>query len=68
MSLGTQFTVAMVLFAGGGWWLDRRRGGGVAFTLAGVFVALAYGGYEVWKIVRLLQGEASRKRTGDGDS
>lgn len=57
MTFGTQFAVAMLVFAGGGWWLDRKRGGGVALTLCGVFLALVYGGYEVWKIVRALQRE-----------
>mgnify|MGYP003587391124 CR=1 FL=1 len=61
VNLGMQLAAGMALFAGLGYWLDRRRGGGVAFTLGGVLLALLYGGYEVWKVVRLLQQESTDK-------
>lgn len=60
MSLGYQLLAAMLIFAGGGYWLDQRRGGGVAFTLTGVTLALLYGGYEVWKLVKLLEREQEK--------
>ncbi len=56
-----QLAVGMAVFAGGGYWLDRRRGGGVAFTLAGIGLGLFYGGYEVWKVVRELNAKANGK-------
>ena len=50
-------TAAMVMFAGVGHYLDKRSATATPwFTLAGMFLALVYSGYEVWKIVR--QGEA----------
>ena len=58
LGLGTQLAAGMIVFAGLGYVLDRRYGDGVAFTLGGVALALLYGGYEVWKVVRLLQREA----------
>ena len=61
VNLGTQLAAGMAVFAGLGYWLDRRRGGGVAFTLAGVGLALLYGGYEVWKVVRMLQKETPER-------
>ena len=57
ISLGTQMTAGVAVFAGLGYWLDQRRGGGSAFTLAGIFAGLAYGAYEVWKLVRRLNEE-----------
>ncbi len=52
--LGLQLAVGMAVFAGGGYWLDRRHGGGVGFTLGGVFLGLVCGGYECWKVFRQL--------------
>ncbi len=59
IGLGSQLAVGMAVFAGLGYWLDHRQGGdGTAFTLSGIFLGLLYGGYEVWKVVRLLQAES----------
>ena len=57
IGLGYQLLAAMILFAGGGYWLDQRRGDGVAFTLGGVALAFLDGGYEVWKLVKMLERE-----------
>ncbi|HMP75822.1 MAG TPA: AtpZ/AtpI family protein [Kiritimatiellia bacterium] len=54
--LGMQLAVGMLVFTGGGYWLDQRRGGGVAFTLVGAGLGLFYVGYEIWKVVRSLNG------------
>lgn len=59
--LGLQLAVGMVVFAGAGYWLDRRRGGGIAFTLAGVGLGLFYIGYECWKLIRALNAEAAQQ-------
>ena len=56
MTLGVQMAVGMAVFAGGGYWIDQKRGGGVIFTLLGVFLGLFYMGYEVWKLVRDING------------
>ncbi len=58
LGLGTQLLAGFVVFTWLGWWLDRRRGGGSAFTLAGILMAFLYGGYEVWKLVRALNRES----------
>ncbi len=55
LSLGIQLAVGMVVFAGLGYWIDKKRGGGNAFTLIGIFLGMFYGGYEVWKLIRVLQ-------------
>lgn len=54
LTLGTQLAAGMAVFAGLGIYIDKRRGGGQAGTLAGIFLGLFYGGYEVWKLVRSL--------------
>lgn len=59
VGLGLQLAVGMVVFAGGGYWLDRKRGGGVAFTLVGVALGLVYCGYECWKVVRQINPRPS---------
>jgi hypothetical protein len=55
MSLGTQLAVGMLFFTWLGSYVDRKRGHGHGFTLAGIFVGLFYCGYEVWKLIRQLQ-------------
>jgi F0F1-type ATP synthase assembly protein I len=55
LSLGTNLAVGMAVFTALGWWIDKKRGGGSAFTLAGIFLGLIYGGYEVWKTVKALE-------------
>jgi len=64
LSFGTTFAAGMAVFTALGWWIDRKRGGGQAFTLAGIFAGLFYGGYELWKLVRAIQDEDARKTGG----
>ena len=65
LGLGTQLLAGMVVCAGLGYFVDRRRGGGAAFTLLGMFMGLLYGGYEVWKLVRQItdQDRIEKKKT-----
>jgi F0F1-type ATP synthase assembly protein I len=63
LALGTQLVAGMLVFTGIGWWIDRRRGGGVAGTVLGMFLGLAYGGYEVWKVVRQIGEDSSPPRS-----
>lgn len=57
--LGTQFAVGMAVFSFLGWFVDQKRGdGAILFTLLGMVAGLAYGGYEVWKVVRMLNAKA----------
>lgn len=60
--LGLQLAVGMVMFVGGGFWLDRRRGGGVLFTLLGIGLGLFYSVYECWKVVQGLSRDAAPKQ------
>ena len=54
LSLGMNFAAGMAFFTFIGYWIDRKRGGGLAFTVGGMFMGLLYGAYEAWKGVRLL--------------
>ena len=49
-----QVITGMLLFTGLGWYLDRRRGGGYALTLGGMFLGLLYMAYETWKLIRII--------------
>ena len=57
LSLGTQLAAGIAIFSFLGHFFDKKRGGGYAFTLLGIFLGLFYGGYEVWKVVRELNYE-----------
>lgn len=59
LAMGYEFIAAILLFAGGGYFIDSRRGGGSLFTLIGVALAFGYGTYVVWKMVRLSNDEES---------
>jgi hypothetical protein len=52
IGLGSSFAVAMALFAWLGLQVDLRTGLSPFGVLAGVFLGLFYGAYEVWKLVR----------------
>jgi hypothetical protein len=66
VNLGINFAVGMGLFSFGGYKLDQKRGDGNLFTLLGMFLGLIYGGYEVWKLVRV-QNEDDAS-SGDGET
>lgn len=73
LSLGTNLAAGMAVFTLIGYWIDKKRGGGGAgtWTLVGMFMGLAYGAYEVWKVVRLLNRDTSpgsRNSGGEGKS
>ncbi len=60
IGLGYQMLSAMAVFVGGGYYLDSRRGGGHLYTLIGVALAFVYSGYEVWKLLRLMNEEDAK--------
>ncbi len=65
VGLGMDLLAGTVLFTMGGYWLDRRRGTGVFWTVCGMVLAFVYGGYEVWKVVRLIdRGPGGGARRG----
>jgi hypothetical protein len=68
MGLGTQLAAGFAVFAWLGWRMDHRHGGeGSTWTLVGLFMAFAYGGYEVWKLVRALNRENAGGKAPPGD-
>ena len=62
LGFGMTFASAVAVFTALGWWIDQRRGGGQAFTLAGIFLGLAFGGYELWKLVKMLNDESKKPK------
>ena len=68
IALGTNMAAGMALFTFLGYKLDQRRGHGRAGTLAGMFLGLFYGGYEVWKLVRKMQAAAREEAAGAPDA
>lgn len=55
LMLGMNFAVGMAVFSFLGYYIDQKRGGGaIAFTIAGILAGLAYGAYEVWIVIRML--------------
>lgn len=61
LSLGLTLSVGMVVFTLIGQAIDKKRGGGSGFTLAGMFLGLIYGGYEIWKAVRQINKDNPEK-------
>ncbi|MCM8528097.1 MAG: AtpZ/AtpI family protein [Lentisphaeraceae bacterium] len=61
MGLGTQFAVAIGLFAYGGVLLDRKFESSPWGLLSGLLLAFVYGVYEVWKVLRLNKIKADKK-------
>ena len=70
LQLGYSLTIGMAVFALLGLYVDRRKGGGIFWTICGMFLGLLYGAYEVWKAVRNLnaKGEPSRDDRKEGDT
>ncbi len=69
LNLGLNCAVGMAVFSFIGYWLDQRRGGDrLLFTLLGMTLGLAYGAYEVWKVIRMLnrQCEEACRRNAPG--
>ncbi|MEX2586825.1 MAG: AtpZ/AtpI family protein, partial [Actinomycetota bacterium] len=51
--LGSSFAIAMGIFSWLGHRWDEKTGNAPWGVLAGVTAGFAYGGYEVWKLVRM---------------
>ncbi len=62
--LGLNFAVGMAVFSFLGFLVDQKRGGGILFTVAGIVLGLTYGGYEVWKVIRMLNEQAGKACSG----
>jgi len=63
LMLGMNFAVGMAVFSFIGYYIDRKRGNdALFFTVCGIVLGLAYGAYEVWIVIRMLN-EQVRKAT-----
>ena len=63
LALGTNMAAGMALFTAIGYWIDHKRGGGFGWTLAGMFLGLIYGVYELWKAAQAInQGMANKPK------
>lgn len=60
LMLGLNFAVGMAVFSFIGFYIDQKRGHGIIFTICGIVLGLAYGAYEVWKVIQLLKAQVSR--------
>lgn len=60
ISLGTNLVVGVGLFTFLGYYIDSKRGGGIFWTMCGMVLGLAYGAYEIWKVIITLS-------SNDGD-
>ncbi len=61
IGFGTSFATGMAVFALGGHWLDVKTGREPLFTLLGIFLGLAYGGWELWKLIAVPNRPADEK-------
>ena len=69
VALGTNLMTGMLFFSGIGYYLDHRHGDdGQAWTITGMFLGLAWCGYEVWKLVRKTGNDATVTRADDKDA
>ena len=68
IALGTNMTAGMLFFSGIGYYFDSRQGrdAGV-WTLVGMFLGLAWCGYEIWKLVRGTKRDADDRRQQSSD-
>ncbi|MSS71281.1 MAG: AtpZ/AtpI family protein [Candidatus Latescibacteria bacterium] len=63
LSIGVEFTAAILLCLGVGWWIDGRFHTTPAFTLVGAFFGMAAGFYNLYRTVMGIQ---KRNRKGHG--
>ena len=68
LMLGTNMAVGMAVFAGLGYYADRKMGGGIRWTLCGMFLGLFYCGYEVWKVIRELNAGSGARPSPPPDT
>ena len=68
MALGTNLAAGMALFTFIGYWIDGKRGGGIFWTVCGMFMGLLYGAYEVWKVIRFMSEDSGGRRDESGPS
>ncbi len=69
LMLGMNFAVGMAVFSFLGYFIDQKRGdGAIFFTVVGIVAGLAYGAYEVWIVIRMLNAQVRREEGGSQKS
>lgn len=68
ITLGTNLAVGMGTFTLIGYYVDKRRGSGYFWTIAGMLLGFVYGGYELWRTIRDLNETAEREDKESGAS
>ena len=63
--LGTNIAAGMIVFTLVGYYLDHKRGTGHFWTLAGMFMGMAYAAYEFWSTLRVLNEQDTVKPRPD---
>lgn len=54
LTLGTELTIPIVVFALLGYWVDTEYNSQPTWMVIGLFVGLLVGAYNFWKIIRKL--------------
>lgn len=54
LSIGTELTIPIVVFALLGYWVDTEYNSQPTWMVTGLFVGLIVGAYNFWKIIRKL--------------
>lgn len=54
LTLGTELTIPIVVFALLGYWVDTEYSSQPTWMVTGLFVGLIVGAYNFWKIIRKL--------------
>ena len=57
VAFGYTFSAGMFVFTMIGYYIDKKVSGDGGWTLAGMFMGLGYGGYELWKRVRQISSQ-----------
>lgn len=60
-NLGINLVAGMAVLSYLGYRVDVHRGGGQAWTLAGMALGLVYGAYETWKVIRTMNRDNGKK-------
>lgn len=68
LNLGWLIMLNMLLFAGGGLWLDRRFKTAPWLLLAGVLLGFFGSGYTLYRAVKKLESEETRKPRNGGQT
>jgi F0F1-type ATP synthase assembly protein I len=69
LMLGMNFAVGMAVFSFLGYFIDQKRGdGAIFFTVVGIVAGLAYGAYEVWIVIRMLNAQVRKVEGGSQKS